>query len=231
VSAPRERWRGVRQGTADALRRRRKVVAYTAAAGAGLLGVSLSTEPDSPEFYALTMGVASVWTIGGLSSGPLHLGVGAGHSRQRAPVLVPVAVGAGAFAAFYGVALVARHIPVLNEALTSILQYAHEGSDGLVLLTVLANGAAEEVFFRGALYAAAGGEHPVVLSTAGYLIATTATRNPALVLASAAMGSLFAQQRRASGGIQAPMITHLTWSTLMLRYLPPLFNKRLADPR
>jgi len=37
------------------------------------------------------------------------------------------------------------------------------------------------------------------------------------------MGVLFALQRRASGGIQAPILTHLTWSALMLRYLPPLF--------
>jgi membrane protease YdiL (CAAX protease family) len=61
-----------------------------------------------------------------------------------------------------------------------------------------------------------------------YGLATTATRNPALVLASLAMGALFGLQRRASGGIQAPMITHATWSALMLRYLPPLFPDRPA---
>ena len=38
------------------------------------------------------------------------------------------------------------------------------------------------------------------------------------------MGTLLAVQRRATGGIQAPLLTHLTWSTLMLRYLPPLFR-------
>ena len=60
-----------------------------------------------------------------------------------------------------------------------------------------------------------------------------ATRNPALVLASLAMGTLFGLQRRATGGIQAPMLTHLTWSALMLRYLPPLFRDRpdVRDPR
>jgi len=39
------------------------------------------------------------------------------------------------------------------------------------------------------------------------------------------MGILFALQRRATGGVQAPLLTHLTWSTLMLRYLPPLFRE------
>ncbi|HZJ04087.1 MAG TPA: hypothetical protein VFD59_01290 [Nocardioidaceae bacterium] len=38
------------------------------------------------------------------------------------------------------------------------------------------------------------------------------------------MGTLFGLQRRASGGIQASALTHVTWSLLMLRYLPPLFR-------
>jgi hypothetical protein len=68
------------------------------------------------------------------------------------------------------------------------------------------------------------------------MLATVATRNPALVLASAVMGTLFGLQRRASGGIQAPILTHLTWSVLMLRYLPPLFRSAIGpispnDPR
>ncbi|MCW2622148.1 MAG: family intrarane metalloprotease, partial [Frankiales bacterium] len=138
----------------------------------------------------------------------------------------PVLTGVAAFGAFYGCALVARRIPVLEEAISGVLTYANAGNTGLVLLTTLANGAAEEVFFRGALYAAIGDQHPVLLSTGVYGLATTATRNPALVLAATAMGTLFAAQRRASGGVQAPMLTHLTWSALMLRYLPPLFRDR-----
>lgn len=95
-----------------------------------------------------------------------------------------------------------------------------------MLLTTLVNGVAEEVFFRGALYGALRDHRPVAASTAVYVLATTTTRNPALVLAASAMGTLFALQRRASGGLQAPVITHVTWSTLMLRYLPPLFRRR-----
>jgi membrane protease YdiL (CAAX protease family) len=90
---------------------------------------------------------------------------------------------------------------------------------------------AEEVFFRGSVYAASGAARPVLASTAVYGLATTATRNPALVLASVPMGLLFAQQRRITGGIQAPMLTHMVWSALMLRYLPPLFTRRLAEER
>ncbi|HKN98392.1 MAG TPA: CPBP family intramembrane glutamate endopeptidase, partial [Pseudonocardiaceae bacterium] len=59
-------------------------------------------------------------------------------------------------------------------------------------------------------------------ATAGYALVTTATRNPALVLASVVMGALFGRQRLSTGGIEAPVLTHLTWSTLMVSVLPRL---------
>ncbi|MGC1734490.1 MAG: type II CAAX endopeptidase family protein [Pseudonocardiaceae bacterium] len=211
-----------------ALHHRRQVVAGVSLAGAGLLGMSLSTKPGSPQFYGLTLGVAATWIVGGLLSGPLHLGWI--HHTLRRPVLTPVLTGVGAFAAFYVCAVAARHVPVLNTAISGVLQYAHQGSSPLVLLTTLANGAGEEVFFRGALYAAIGGRHPVAVSTAVYSLATAATRNPALVLASAAMGTLFGLQRRATGGVQAPILTHLTWSALMVHFLPRLFDASGGPP-
>jgi CAAX protease family protein len=205
--------------------RRRRVVGATAVVGVGVLGASLSTRPGSSAFYALTGATALTWTVGGVAAGPLHRGRTAGG---RPPVLGPILTGAGAFGAFYGAALVARRIPVLDRAIAKVLSYADVGTDRgagvLVLATTLANGAAEEVFFRGALYDAAG-RRAVPVSTAAYVLATTGTRNPALVLASVVMGALFAWQRRATGGIQAPMLTHLTWSALMLRFLPPLFRR------
>jgi uncharacterized protein len=213
--------------TDAAFRRRRRVTAGVTLGGAGLLGVSLSTRPGSPSFYGLTMAVAGTWIAGGLASGPLHLGWMLTPDQQlRRPVVTPVVTGAGAFGLFYGAALVARRIPVLDGAITRVMRYAYHGSTPLVATTALANGVAEEVFFRGALYAAVGVEHPVLKSSAVYTLATVATRNPALVLASVPMGVLFALQRRASGGIQAPVLSHVTWSMLMLRFLPPLFRDR-----
>jgi uncharacterized protein len=211
--------------TDAAFRHRRRVVGTVSVAGAGLLGLSLSTRPGSPQFYGSTLGVAATWLVGSAASGPLHLGWMPAGATYRRPVLVPVLLGAGAFAAFYGAALAARRVPRLHRAVASVLRYAEQGNGPLVLVTTLANGGAEEVFFRGALYAAAGSRYPVAKSTAVYALATTTTGNPALVLASIPMGILFALQRRATGGIQAPLLTHLTWSTLMLRYLPPLFRE------
>jgi hypothetical protein len=212
----------------DDLRRRRGVVAAVSVVGAGLLGVSFSTTPGSGRFYAATLGVAGTWAAGGFASGPLHRGWTRSHDRvARRPVVTPVLLGGAAFGVFYASAQVAKRIPVLDDALCRVLRFAEEGSQPLVLLTTLANGAGEEIFFRGALYAAVGDHHPVAVSTAVYTLATTATRNPALVVAAAVVGSLFGIQRRASGGLQAPILTHLTWATLMVRFMPPLF--RAAD--
>jgi membrane protease YdiL (CAAX protease family) len=207
-----------------ACRRRRTALAGVSIAGAGLLGASLSTKPGSAPFYTLSLATAGTWLIGGLQLGSGHLGwEQAAPDRFRA-VAAPIATGVAAFGIFYGAARIAQRIPVLNEAISSVLRYAQKGSDPLVILTALANGVGEEVFFRGALFAAIEGCHPVLASTAIYTLAATATRNPALMLASGAMGALFGLQRRATGGIQAPVLTHLTWSTLILRFLPPLLD-------
>jgi membrane protease YdiL (CAAX protease family) len=206
-------------------RRRRVVVAATALTGAGLLGVSLSSRPGSRRFYASTLAVAGVWTVGGLASGPLHLGwIQSRDDRLFRPWLTPAATGVGAFGFFYGCALVARRIPLLHDAISRVLAFADDGSTPLVMASALANGVGEEVFFRGALFTAVGDRHPVAVSTGIYTAATLATRNPALALAAGVMGTLFGLQRRATGGLLAPLVTHLTWSTLMVRYLPPLFR-------
>lgn len=214
--------------------RRRRVVAGVSVLGTGLLGLSLSTKPGSKQFYGLATAVAVTWTAGGFLSGPLHRGwIQSRDQRLRRPIITPVATGVGAFGFFYGCALVARNIPILDQAIGNVLQFAEQGSTPMVVATTLANGLGEEIFFRGALYATLDDtKHAVIVSTAVYTLATASTRNPALVLAAGAMGTLFSLQRRASGGLQAPALTHLTWSTLMVRYLPPLFrHAHRAKPR
>lgn len=215
----------------DAIRlRRRQIVSGFGVAGAGLLGLSLAAQPGSRRFYALTGALAATWTAGAIASGPLHLGWirTLGDSTHR-PVLAPIGTGVLAFGAFYGAALVAREIPVLEGAIGNVLRYADQGSTPLVVLTTCTNGVAEELFFRGALYSVFRDEHPVLTSTLAYTAVTAASRNPALVLAGGVMGALFGLQRQASGGVQAPALTHLTWSVLMLRFLPPLFRRAIRQ--
>ncbi|WP_370965109.1 lysostaphin resistance A-like protein [Amycolatopsis sp. cg9] len=187
---------------------RRAFLAAVTAAGSGLLGASLASSSGSRRFHTLTASVAATWFAG------------AGRvPRGRPDVVQPLVVGAGAFGVFYGFALVARHIPPLRRAITGVLDHAHRGSTPSVAVTTLVTGAAEEVFFRGALYDAFGARG----ATAAYVLSTTATRNPALVLASAVMGTLFAVQRHHAGGVQAPVLTHVAWSALMLAVMPRLF--------
>lgn len=213
----------------EVVRRRRQVVAGTTLVGTTLLGASLQSEPDSKAFYGLTAATAATWVGGALASGPLHLGyIQLRSDKLVRPVVTPVATGVAAFGAFYACALVSRRIPFLRDAISSVLSFADAGRPPAVLATTLVNGLAEEVFFRGALYEAVAPTYPVVQSTATYTLVTAATRNPSLMLAGAVMSTLFGLQRRATGGIQAPVITHVTWSALMLRYLPPLFGKRLG---
>lgn len=42
----------------------------------------------------------------------------------------------------------------------------------------------------------------------------------ALVAAAVVMGAVFAWERRTTGTVLAPAVTHLTWTTLMITLLP-----------
>jgi membrane protease YdiL (CAAX protease family) len=209
----------------EAFRRRRIVVALVLLAGALLLGLSLSVRPADPSLYPLTAGLAAVWLLGGLGSGRLHLGRIAFRGTLRRPVVTPIAIGLAAAAVFVAGALVVREIPPLRDFTESVLAHARYGSLPLVALVTLINGIAEETFFRGALFAALGDRHPVLASTGIYAVVTVATGNPMLVFAAATLGLVLGLQRRASGGVLAPMLTHVTWSMAMLLVLPPLFAR------
>jgi membrane protease YdiL (CAAX protease family) len=203
--------------------RRRIVVAVTAIVGTVLLGLTLAVPPGDSSFYLFTGGVAMVWMVGGLLSGPLRLGYAPVRGGLRRPLLVPVAIGILAAAVFLVGALIVREIPPLRDYVERVLDHAGEGSIGLITVVTIANGVAEEVFFRGALYAAVGRRYPIVVSTLIYALATLATGNPMLVFAAVTLGFVLGLQRRASGGVLAPILTHVTWSVLMLFGLPPLF--------
>jgi membrane protease YdiL (CAAX protease family) len=155
----------------------------------------------------------------------LHLGRISFRGELRRPVLTPVAIGLAAAAVFVLGALVVREIEPLRNFTENVLAHARYGSLPLVAVVTVLNGIAEETFFRGALFAALGNRHPVLASTAIYAVVTVASGNPMLVFAAATLGLVLGLQRRASGGILAPMLTHVTWSTAMLLVLPPLFAR------
>jgi uncharacterized protein len=203
--------------------RRRIVVAITLALGATLLGLSFSVRQGDPAFYPLTFGLAATWTLGSVLSGPLHLGHIQLAGRLRRPTITPIAVGLLLAALFVLGALIVRTIPSLVRLAEDVLGYARLGNLWIICVITLVNGIAEELFFRGALFAAIGVRHAVLISTVLYVLATVAGGNLVLVFTAAVLGTVVGLERRASGGILAPILTHVAWSLSMLFVLPPLF--------
>ena len=82
---------------------------------------------------------------------------------------------------------------------------------------------AEELFFRGAAYAAFPPRVTVIATTALYAASTLFSGVLLLTFAAACLGLLTASQRRVTGGVLGPIASHLTWSLGMLFLLPPAF--------
>ena len=209
--------------SAVALRRRQWVTVAVVVVGAVVLGVSLRIRPGSDWFYPATLLLALVWTVGAFASGPLHLGrTLRGREPGPRPVLVPLVYGVVLALVFAAGALVVRQVPWLDDQVRHVLDHADRGSLPLLALVTAVNGVAEELFFRGAMYAATP-RHPVAVTTAAYAVATLATGNVMLAFAAVLLGTLVGLERRATGGIQAPIITHVVWSLAMLFALPAIF--------
>ena len=205
-----------------AFRRRRLVAVVTLLVGAGVLAWALRIEPGDPLFYVATLTLAAVWAVGALVSGPLHLGrarTRSGELRGRA-VVQSLALGVLLLALFLVGSVVVARIPFLREPVDDLLDHAQVGSLSLVALITAVNGIAEELYFRGALYAGVGRRHAVLVTTVVYAAVTAASGIPLLVLAAAILGLVVGLQRRVTGGILGPIVTHLTWSLGMLFLLP-----------
>jgi uncharacterized protein len=217
MAVPRQEWPAV-------VRRRRIIVCVVTVAGALLLGYSLSRKPGDETFYWLTLGLAAVWALGAFVSGPLHLGCIRWRGRNQRPVLTGLGIGLLLGVVFLVGGLVVREIPPVAEKVTRVLDYTNHGNLTLLVVITLVNGFAEELFFRGALYTALGAFHPVLISTLLYAAATSASGNPMLGFAAIILGTVCAWERRATGGVLAPVLTHVVWGLIMVLALPPVFG-------
>jgi membrane protease YdiL (CAAX protease family) len=194
------------------------VVALTLVVGIVLLRITLSVSSGSQTFGVVGALLAATWLTGGVLAGPLPRRTRSPLRPARREIVGAVVCGAVAYVAFLAADLVAQQIAVLTHALSTLPK--PEAITVLTIAIVVANGVGEEVFFRGALYSALARRRPVIVSTVIYVAVTVATLNVALVLAAAVMGTLFACQRRATRGVVVPIVTHVTWSVLMLCALP-----------
>lgn len=211
---------------ARARRRRQAVAALTLAVGTVTLGLSLRITPGNREFYGATGLLAAVWTGGAFLSGRLHVGWAATRARGLArPIVQPVVLGLLLLGVFAAGGLLIAQVPVLRDPVIRLLDHAQRGWVPLVVLLTAANGIAEELFFRGALYAALTCRGPVLATAALYAAVTAVSGVPLLAFAALVLGLVTGLQRRVTGGVLAPIITHLIWSTGMLLILPFLLSK------
>lgn len=206
-------------------RRRRVVAAITYVAGALTLAATLRITPGDARFYPAALGLAVIWGLGAVLSGPLHLGSGRTRAgRQARPVVQSLALGLLLLVVFLAGALVVAPVPALREPVDDLLDHARFGSAAVVLAITMLNGVVEELYFRGALYSAFPRTHAVAATTVLYALTTVGSGVPLLVFAAVVLGLVTALQRRVTGGVLGPIITHITWSSGMLLLLPPVLE-------
>jgi uncharacterized protein len=206
------------------VRRRRIVVAFVIVFGAAALSFALRSHPGQPSFYWWSLTLAGVWALGAFASGPLHLGGARWRGRNQRPVVSGTVIGLLLGGVFVLGGLIAREIPVVADLITRVLHYTDQGSWRLTMAVALVGAVAEETFYRGSLYTALGRHHPLLISTVIYVIATLASGNVMLGFAAIFLGTVCALERRATGGVLAPILTHFVWTLVVLLALPPLFG-------
>ncbi|MGV0626808.1 CPBP family intramembrane glutamic endopeptidase [Mycolicibacter minnesotensis] len=206
------------------VQRRRIVVAVVVVIGAAVLASMYTKAPGDPAFYQLSLVLAAIWAVGAVVAGPLHLGVLRFRGRNERPVFTGTGVGLVLGGLFLLGGLAVQQIPPLAAQVTAVLDYTNGASWRLVVLIALVNAIAEEVFFRGALFSAFGRHSPVVFSTLLYVVAMMVGGSLVVGAAALVLGTVCAIERRATGGVLAPVITHLVWSLVMVLALPPLYG-------
>lgn len=223
VPIERDHWQ-----TQKEFRRRQWVTAATIVVGTPLLRKALNQAPGSRAFYTHTVALASVWGGGALLSGPLHAGWSSTRvpDKKARPVIRPVTVGAVAVAGFAAIAALVAPYAVFRRPMLKVLDHARFGSLPVVIPLTILTGVGEELFFRGALYAGTKNPYQIAVTTVAYAAITAVTGNPMLVLAAGALGALVGIERRTTGGVQGPIVIHMTWSTGMLLVLPPIIEAR-----
>jgi membrane protease YdiL (CAAX protease family) len=211
--------------------RRPAVLVATVVIGALVLAWSLRVPPGDRLFYVGTLATAVVWVAGAVLSGSVRSVRVMWPGSARAPARSPASQALGSLvlglllvAVFVVAGLAVGRVPVLARPVRHRLDHADAASLPLVAALTVVNGIAEELFFRGALYAGVRRHDPVLVTAVVYAVVTAASGIPLLVLAAAVVGVVTGLQRQATGGLLAPTVTHVTWSLGMPLLLPPLLD-------
>jgi membrane protease YdiL (CAAX protease family) len=188
------------------------VLLLTLAAAAWLTRLLYTVPARSGRVLAYAYVLAAVLVAGSVLSG----GPPVAHRRGRHPVVGPALLGLALFVFFLVAGAVLRWVPAVDHAVGSILARADRSVATVLALAVA--GAAEELYYRGALFERV--RAPVVTTALAHAAATAFAGNVALTLAALALGVACGLSRRTRGGWWAPAVTHVTWSLLMLWFTP-----------
>lgn len=208
--------------TPEQLVQRRWVSAVTLAIASFLVAWTLRISPGDPAIYAVTLALGTTWVVGAMMSGRLYLGSATtrrGDQDSRA-IIQSVLLGLLLVGLFLAGAVIVAAIPALRDPFLGLLLHARMGIVPVIVGLLFLNAVAAELFFRGGLYAATGGQHAVLITTFVFALSTVATGIPIIVVGAAVLGAVVGLQRRVTGGVLAPIITHLTWLTGMVFLLP-----------
>lgn len=203
-------------------RRRVVTVLVTLVVGAAVSGWALRIPAGDAMFYPATALLATVWLVGAFASGPIR--IGREPHRTSRPVVSSILTAAVLAIIFCVGALVVARIQPLREPVLALLEHATVGNLVLVAALTAVNGVAEECFHRGAVYSATSRFHPILVTTVIYGAVTAASGILLLVVAAVLLGLVTAVQRRCTGGVLGPIITHVVWSMVMLFALGPILG-------
>lgn len=157
--------------------------------------------------------LAALLLLGSVLSGGMPK---AHRSAKRRPVVSPVLTGLLLFLVFLVLGAVVRLIPAFDHGVEEVLAKADRGSVLVTVLAAVAAGVAEEVFYRGAWFE----RFSLLPATAAHVVSTLPAGNVALTGAALVLGAVCGLSRRTSGGWWAPAVVHVTWSLLVIAWLP-----------
>lgn len=187
---------------------------------APLLAASLRAEGGGPGTVAgWALGIALTWTVGGLLIMRLAPSDLPGRAPGRAPKVAVAAAGVGLAAASLAGGLVLAGIPATAPSVAGPVAAAADGRWG-VLAVALVAGAAEEVFFRGALPRLLTGPARWVVPTAVYALVTLCTGSPALAVMALLLGPVAMWARETSGSLAGALFVHALWTLTMVGLFP-----------